>query len=38
MEFRKIDINGDGEVDRFEVEKLASRGLGLPDDADEALK
>ena len=37
-EFNKIDINGDGEVDKYEVEKLANLGLGLPVDADQATK
>ena len=36
--FAKLDINGDGEVDRDEVKQLASSGMGLPDSADQAAK
>ena len=36
--FNKLDINGDGEVDRTEVQQLATSGAGLPDNADPAQK
>ena len=32
--FAKLDINGDGEVDRDEVKQLATSGMGLPDNSD----
>ena len=31
--FNKLDINGDCEIDRDEVQKLAGEGAGLPDGA-----
>ena len=34
--FNKIDINGDGEVDRSEVMALAKAGTGLPEDVSQA--
>ena len=36
--FDKLDVNGDGEVDRKEVQQLANSGVGIPDNADPALK
>ena len=36
--FAKLDINGDGEVDRDEVRQLATSGMGLPDNADASVR
>ena len=35
--FNKLDLDGNGEVDKQEVQQLASQGVGLPDNADPAL-
>lgn len=36
--FGKLDINNDEEVDREEIMALASQGMGLPEQANEAAK
>ena len=36
--FNKLDLDGNGEVDRQEVQQLASQGVGLPDNADPAQR
>ena len=36
--FGKLDINGDGEVDRNEIMQLAEQGQGLPDGASAEAK
>ena len=36
--FNKLDLDGNGEVDRSEVQQLASQGVGLPDNADPAAR
>jgi len=36
--FNKLDINGDGDVDKNEVMQLADQGEGLPDGANSAEK
>ena len=36
--FAKLDLDGNGEVDRNEIMQLASQGMGLPEQANEAAK
>ena len=36
--FGKLDINGDGEVDRTEIMQLAEQGQGLPDGSNQEAK